>query len=118
MKLKELAIFATCGSLLLSVANAQDAQKKEGAVDRRAQMEQRQKEMMEKLGLTDEQKEKFKVVLQEERQKMMEKMQELRAKGDVTPEQRKEAMLKLAEDTIAKIKEQKILTDEQITKWK
>jgi hypothetical protein len=118
MKPSKLVLGSVCGMLVLGTALAQEKPAAAGGGDRRAQMEQRTNEMMDKLGVSAENKEKFKVVMTEQMQQMREKFQEMQGKGDVTQEQRMQAMKQIQEDTLKKLKDQKILTDEQIEKYK
>jgi len=112
MKLFKLALLVVCGSLLLTVAKAQDAQKKGG--DRGAQMQQQMDDWMTKQGLSDANKEKLKAVLQTQREKMMG----LRDKTDLSQEQRREEMTKIREAGYKKIQDDKILTEDQLAKFK
>jgi Spy/CpxP family protein refolding chaperone len=120
MKLIKLPLVLVCGSLMLGVAQAQEQGKKGGrgggaGGPDRAQMEKRNDEMLDKVGLTAEQKEKFKALQEKSREENREKYAGLR---DKSPEERREAMQKIQDDLLAKAKEQKIMTDEQIAKYK
>jgi hypothetical protein len=70
--------------------------------------------MSEKLGMTLEQQEKLKPILQDE----WKKIRELNARTDLSKEQKFQEKQKLLVATIKKVKESKIMTDEQYAKWK
>jgi Spy/CpxP family protein refolding chaperone len=74
-------------------------------------LRERLKEAGEKLGLTEEQKEKLKPIFQAE----AEKVKELRADTSLTPEQKREKFKAIRDEVAPKIKE--ILTPEQFAKW-
>jgi Spy/CpxP family protein refolding chaperone len=78
----------------------------------RGKVQERFKEMGKKLGLTEEQKAKLRDLMMEE----MRKLRDLRRKGDVSD--KRAAFRKFQESLGEKIKESKILTDEQLEKWK
>ena len=79
----------------------------------KAAMQERFNQMAEKLGLTEDQKTK----LQEIQREQFQKMSDMRGK-DMTQEQRMEQFKKMREEMEQKVKDSKILTDEQFTKWK
>lgn len=107
MNMTKLTLALVCSTLLLGATHAQDGANKEAM----QQMQQKKEEMLDKLGLTAEQKEKFKAVEKENR----ESMAGLR---DKPQEERRAAYQKAQDDFFAKLKEQKIMTDEQIAKYK
>ena len=73
----------------------------------------RLKMLAERLSLTTEQQEKLKPLLAEETKKMQELRQDTTVQGQV----RRDKMAKIREDSRKKIKDAKILTDDQIQKW-
>lgn len=113
MKFHNLTLVLGCGSLLLGITQAYADAKPGGQAGGQAmqQIPQRTDEMLDKMGLTAEQKEKFKALQQEYR----EKLASLR---DTHPEERREASQKALEEVLQKAKEQKLLTEEQIAKYK
>ncbi len=115
MMFRNLALCAICGSLLLGVASAQEKAPTRPGADRKGVIQQRMEENLKKLGITEEQKAKLKPILQAEMEQLRGKLQELRNK---TPQERREALQKIQDETLQKIKDQNILTDEQIAKWK
>jgi Spy/CpxP family protein refolding chaperone len=109
MKLTKISLVATIalGSFLAFGAMAQtaDAPAKKGRGGSAA--------IIEQLALTDAQKAKIQPILDEE----MTKMRELRGKTDLSQEQMREERTKITTATDTKIKDAKILTDEQSKKF-
>lgn len=77
------------------------------------QAEQRLKMLAERLSLTADQQARLKPLLAEE----TKKMQELRQDTTVQGQERRDKMTKLREDSRKKLKDAKILTDDQWKKW-
>ena len=77
------------------------------------QQADRLKMLAERLGLSAEQQEKLKPLLAEE----TKKMQELRQDTNLQGQERRDKMAKIREDSRKKIKDAKILTDDQWKKW-
>jgi Spy/CpxP family protein refolding chaperone len=102
-----------CGTDLQAAEEGAKAGGKGPGQDRGAAMKERFNQMAEKLGLTEEQKTK----LQDIQREQFQKMGEMRGK-DMTPEQRMEQYKKMREEMEQKVKDSKVLTDEQFAKWK
>lgn len=98
-----------CGSTV-QAAEGEGAGKGKGG-DRAAMMQERMNQLAEKLGLSEEQKTKM-IEFQKEQ---FQKMSELR---DAPPQERMEKFKKMREESEQKLKESKILTDEQFAKYK
>lgn len=79
---------------------------------RRGKVMERFKDLGEKLGLTDEQKSKFRDLVMEE----MRKVRGSRSKDGVTD--KREALRKFQESLRERLKESKLLTEEQLQKLK
>jgi len=97
-----------CGALSLTTSvRAAEAARGERAEKAR----ERVQEFVEKLGLNDSQKEKFRSLWQAQ----MEKMKEVFGNADLSREQKAEKMKAIREEFAPKFKE--ILTPEQFEKW-
>jgi hypothetical protein len=97
----------------MAAAKAQDNNQPRSA-DGEARNEQRMNEMIEELGLTADAKQKFKTILQEQFAKTREIIQQ--SNGD--REKALPEITKMREETLKKLKEQGILNDEQIAKYR
>jgi len=79
--------------------------------ERGERLRERMQEVAAKLGLTDEQKEKLKPIIQTE----LEKLKELHADKSLTREQKIEKLKAIKAELAPQVKE--ILTPEQLAKW-
>jgi protein CpxP len=113
MKTNKLAVLMAFALGVLAVAaNAQDKPANENRPARnREQVRERGSEIARELNLSPEQKSKFEAVMRE----AAEKRKALREDTNLTPEQRREKMKSIAEESRTKLKE--ILTAEQLAKW-
>jgi periplasmic protein CpxP/Spy len=116
MNRKAIAVFAglLLGSLMAgtSVAQAQVTNVQQPVVNsttltNRPMMRDRTDAMAQRLGLTDEQKQKVRPIMEEE----MKKLNDMRTQTDLKPEERRAKYMALREETNAKLKP--ILTPEQ-----
>ncbi|MCX7886348.1 MAG: hypothetical protein N3B01_03695 [Verrucomicrobiae bacterium] len=105
-----LTAMLLCAVLSLSTgARAAEAGRPGG--ERAERGKGRFQEMIEKLGLNDSQKEKFRALWQSQ----MEKMKEIYSDSNLSQEQKREKMKAIREEFTPKFKE--ILTPEQFEKW-
>ena len=112
MKIGRIVLLSAVAGLLLFNVSAQAADTP--ARDPQARMAERNKAMFEKLGINDQQKEKLTAILAEEGKQMREVM----GKTDLAAADRRTEMTKIREATLKKVTDAKILTDEQLTKFK
>jgi len=100
------------GSLAASAQSTNsNAQPGAGHGTKGAQTKDRLQRIAEELQLTDAQKEQVKPILKAD----LEKARSLRDDTSLTPQERREKMKTIREDTAAQLKS--ILTPEQFTKW-
>lgn len=85
----------------------------QGAGQRPGAAADRMKLLAERLGLSKEQQDKLTPIFAAETRKI----RELREDANLSPEQRREKMGKIREETRKKIKDDKILSEEQFKKW-
>lgn len=100
----------TLGALLVAGAPTQAQEKTNARPTGAAARAERMQSALDKLNLTDEQKEKFKTLMQDQQ----EKLRELRSDGNLGAEQLREKRQAIQEDINKKLKE--ILTSEQFDK--
>ena len=112
VKLTKLGV-VVCGTLLMGWTRAQTEDQAKGPA-REAQMEQRLNDLSARLGLTSAAQAKFKAILLEQFTKMGELSQQ--SNGD--REKTRAEMTQLRAATVQKLKEQGILNDEQLAKFK
>lgn len=105
-----LTALLLCGTLSLTTA-ARAAEARRPGGERAERAKERIQEIVEKLGLNESQKEKFRSVWQEQ----MQKMKEVFGNADLSREQKAEKMKAIREEFAPKFKE--ILTPEQFEKW-
>jgi hypothetical protein len=113
MRINHLSVLAALilGSLIVQSTLTVAAEKQ---ADKPVAVKKAGETLAQQLKLTSEQKEKLKPILQEERKKLAA----LRDKTDLTPKQRREQRREIVLEIINQVKDAKILTDEQIAKWK
>ncbi|HEY2573349.1 MAG TPA: alpha/beta hydrolase, partial [Verrucomicrobiaceae bacterium] len=107
--MKTLASSLVCALFLLGITRAQQGRRTAG--EGVPPQEERMDEMLDKMGLTAGQKEKYKVLQRE----YLEKVAGLR---DKPPEERRLAAQKALDEVLEKAKEQKVLTEAQVSKFK